>query len=294
MNPLMRRIRTVPRRVKKIQKMSSNHIVVPGDTILMEPGSLMGKGILQDSSGSFYASTCGVVEKINKLMFVRALKKKYSGEIGDVIVGRITEIAGDRWIVDFGGTQMATLPLGGINLPGSVQRRRTDEDQMQMRDYFREGDVFACEIQKVMESGEVMVHCRSNKYGILRNGQLVQVEASLVKRQSTHFLNITTRSGDQVQLVLGNNGWIWVGVPSRQIGHIQSLNFTQVDDKSETVDSQFRIRIIKIRNCIVALANARLQVTVESLTALLMELEQSVDQMHVTDDMIKRAHDSIV
>ena len=197
---------------------------------------------------------------------MRPLKKKYVGEVGDVIVGRIAEIVGDRWIVDFGGTQMATLPLGGINLPGSVQRRRTDEDQMQMRDYFREGDVFACEVQKVMESGEIMVHCRSSKYGILRNGQLVQIEASLVKRQATHFLTLATPSGESVQLVLGNNGWIWVGLPSRQIGHIQSLNFTQVDSKSEQVGPKMRLAISTVCACIKRIAAQSRSVTVESIS----------------------------
>ena len=275
--------------------MTSKQLVVPGDSILLEPGSLMGKGILQDlATGSYYSAICGLVEKINKLVFVRPLKKKYTGELGDVVVGRIYEIIGDRWVVDFGGSQMATLPLGGINLPGSVQRRRTDEDKMQMRDYFREGDVFACEVQKVMESGEILVHCRSDKYGILRNGQLVQVDSSLVRRQAMHFLNITTHSGECVQLVLGNNGWIWVGLPMRQIGHIQSLNFTQVDSKSEAVDPKLRLKVAKIRNCILALAAAFMEVTVEAITSLLLELEKTSDDTFVSEEVFKRAQDAIL
>ena len=233
-----------------------------------------------------------MVERINKLVFVRPLKQKYVGDVGDVIVGRISEIAGDRWIVEYGGTQMANLPLGGVNLPGSVQRRRTDEDKMQMRDLFKEGDVFACEIQKIMESGEVVVHCRSNKYGILRNGQLVQVDGSLVKRQSMHFVNLTTADGENVHLVLGNNGWVWIGLPLKQTGHIQSLNFTQMDSKDGTVDCKSRMKIAKIRNCIIALADAFMEITVESITALLTELDKSGD-IYVTEVVLKRTQDML-
>lgn len=246
---------------------------------------------MQDpSTGGFYSTVCGVVEKINKLVFVRPLRSRYSGDIGDVIIGRITEIAGDRWLVDFGGTQMASLPLGGINLPGSVQRRRTDEDKMQMRDYFQEGDVFACEIQKIMESGEVIVHCRSNKYGILMNGQLVQVDASLVKRQSSHFISISAGDSAVVQVVLGNNGWIWIGLPSKQTGHIQSLNFTQMDAKMETVEPVVRLRIAKIRNCILALASVSIEITYESISFTLNELEKSGD-IFVSGEILKQVQD---
>ena len=274
--------------------LSGRHVVVPGDTVLLEPGSLMGKGLIQEkSTGGYIATTCGIVEKINKLVFVRPLKSRYSGDVGDVIVGRVNEVAGDRWMVEFGGSQMASLPLGGINLPGSVQRRRTDEDKMQMRDYFQEGDVFACEIQKIMESGEVIVHCRSNKYGILRNGQLVQVDGSLVRRQAMHFVTVPTGTGETVQLVLGNNGWIWIGVPSKQTGHIQSLNFTQMDSKSEVVSPAVRAKISQVRNCIEALARHFMEITVESISMALAELEKE-GEVFVSDDIVKRVQDAIL
>jgi exosome complex component RRP4 len=225
-------------------------------------------------------------------VFVRPLKARYSGDIGDVIVGRINEISGDRWMVDFGGTQLASLPLGGINLPGSVQRRRTDEDKMQMRDFFREGDVFACEIQKIHESGEVIVHCRSNKYGILRNGQLVQVDSSFVRRQASHFINIPARSGDLIQIVLGNNGWIWIGMPSKQTGHIQSLNFTQMDSKDETVSQSARMEISKIRNSIVELAHNSLEVSVESISLLVTNMDKA-GEIFPTREMVENVRDSL-
>lgn len=223
---------------------------------------------------------------------MRPLKARYAGDVGDVVVGRISEIAGDKWLVDFGGTQMASLPLGGINLPGSVQRRRTDEDKMQMRDFFREGDVFACEIQKIMENGEVIVHCRSNKYGILRNGQLVQIDSSLVRRQASHFISIPVSSGEIIQLVLGNNGWIWIGLPSKQTGHIQSLNFTQMDSKDQTVPASTRLQISKIRNCITALAAASVEATTEAISALLVLLEKSGD-IFATPEMVSAVKDSL-
>jgi exosome complex component RRP4 len=50
------------------------------------------------------------------------------GEIGDVIVGRITEVAQRRWKVDTQSRLDSVLKLSSVNLPGGVLvgRRRKD------------------------------------------------------------------------------------------------------------------------------------------------------------------------
>jgi len=42
--------------------------------------------------GYLIASVCGVVERVNKFVFVRPLKSRFTGDIGDVIVGRVSEV----------------------------------------------------------------------------------------------------------------------------------------------------------------------------------------------------------
>ena len=55
-----------------------------------------GKGAPSSSSSSVLtASVAGVVQRVNKLISVTPLKTKYQCEIGDVVVGRITEV-GDK------------------------------------------------------------------------------------------------------------------------------------------------------------------------------------------------------
>jgi exosome complex RNA-binding protein Rrp4 len=45
-------------------------------------------------------------------------KKRYIGDIGDVVVGRITAVESNRWRVDINSTLDAMLPLTSVNLPG--------------------------------------------------------------------------------------------------------------------------------------------------------------------------------
>lgn len=54
-----------------------------------------------------------------------------------------TQVAGKRWRVDLGSKGEAVLLLSAVNLPGGVQRRRTAEDELNMRAVFQEGDVIS-------------------------------------------------------------------------------------------------------------------------------------------------------
>ena len=54
-------------------------------------------------------------------------------------------------------------PHPQVNLPGGVQRRRTHEDQLQMRDLYVEGDLISAEVQQFYGDGALSLHTRSLK-----------------------------------------------------------------------------------------------------------------------------------
>lgn len=71
-------------------------VVTPGEVISTEMGAfLRGHGTyIRDNQ--LIASVAGVVEKVNQLITVRPLVSRYIGEVGDIVVGRITEVANKR------------------------------------------------------------------------------------------------------------------------------------------------------------------------------------------------------
>ncbi|TYZ64769.1 hypothetical protein PybrP1_011807 [[Pythium] brassicae (nom. inval.)] len=187
----------------------AQHVVVvtPGQVISTETGAfLRGHGTYM-SNNELVASVAGVVEKVNQLISVRPLASRYIGEVGDIVVGRVTEVASKRWKVDVNGQQDASLMLSSVTLPGGAQRRRTYEDQLQMRNFFVENDLISAEIQEVRYDGSLALHTRSLRYGKLENGQFVRVAPSLVKRVKQHMV---TLPGIGVDLILGTNGYLWV------------------------------------------------------------------------------------
>jgi exosome complex component RRP4 len=183
-------------------------VVTPGEVISTDTGAfLRGHGTYL-SRGELIASVAGVVEKVNQLLTVRPLVSRYIGEVGDIVVGRISDVANKRWKVDVNGQQDASLLLSSVYLPGGAQRRRTYEDQLQMRQFFVENDLISAEIQEVRHDGSLSLHTRSLRYGKLENGQFAAVQPSLVKRMKQHMVSLA--GGIGVDVILGTNGYIWI------------------------------------------------------------------------------------
>ncbi|CAI5968176.1 unnamed protein product [Closterium sp. NIES-64] len=187
-------------------------IVAVGDALPIgaDASFLRGHGTREGEEGQVCATVCGVVKRINRLLSVQPLKTWYVAQTGDVVVGRVTELAPKRWKLAVGSAHEAQLMLSAINLPGGAQRRRTAVDELNMRNIYVEGDLVTAEVQSVFHDGSVVLHTRSDKYGKLSGGLLVHVPPYLVRRLKQHF-HMLSPSGPL--LVFGCNGWLWVGQP---------------------------------------------------------------------------------
>ena len=64
---------------------------------------------------------------MNKLVSVAPLAGRYSAQLGDVVVGRIADIAAQRWKLDICAQQDAILQLSAVNLPGSAQVKQPQD-----------------------------------------------------------------------------------------------------------------------------------------------------------------------
>ncbi|XP_031493780.1 exosome complex component RRP4 homolog [Nymphaea colorata] len=183
--------------------------VTVADTIPVnqEDGVLKGHGT-SELNGEVVATVCGLVERVNKLVLVRPFRSRYKPEIGDIIVGRVIEVAPKRWKLEINFSQDAVLMLSSMNLPDGIQRRRTALDELNMRTIFEENDVICAEVRGFQHDGSLHLQARSEKYGKLEKGLLLTVSPYLVKRRKQHF-HFLEQFG--VDLILGCNGFIWVG-----------------------------------------------------------------------------------
>ncbi|WFD34329.1 Exosome complex component rrp4 [Malassezia cuniculi] len=183
-------------------------IVMPGQTVASNRIFMKGHGGYVDSTRANIVSTlAGTVERVNKLILVHPIRNRYRAEIGDLVVGRIVEVQAKRWRVNIGANTEANLQLSSINLPGGVQRKKLESDELQMRAFFQEGDLLVAEVQAKFMDGTVALHTRSLRYGKLRNGMLVNIPPALMRRMRTHFVSLP---GEVVDMIAGMNGYIWI------------------------------------------------------------------------------------
>lgn len=193
------------------------------------------------------------------------MKQRYQGEIGDVVVGRVTEIQKKRWKIDTNSRVDSVLLISSINLPGGELRRRNAEDEQSMRKLLQEEELLSAEVQNVFVDGSLSLHTRSLKYGKLSQGILVSVSPSLIKRRKTHFHNLPCGAS----VIIGNNGYIWVQ-PTINIEVEGQGGFTQ---NLEAVPKSDREAIIRIKNCILALSSCYVMIYD---TSIMLAYEESL------------------
>ncbi|KAI5294425.1 exosome non-catalytic core subunit rrp4 [Ascosphaera acerosa] len=232
-------------RPSKQLRLAAGGIVTPGEIITDDPQWMRGHGTftphhphLSQSSQpntanaastissttnhntNIVATVAGTVLRTNKLLSVQPLRARYIPEIGDLVVGRIVEVQSRRWKVDVAAPLLAQLPLSAINLPGGILRKRTTADELQIRNYFNEGDLVVAEVQGVHAGdGAATLHTRSLKYGKLRNGVFLAVNSAAggpsrstgVVRSRRQVWTIHGANGsDEIDVILGVNGYVWV------------------------------------------------------------------------------------
>jgi len=286
----------------------SSLVVLPGELITTGRGFIRGHGTFVETSlesnipldddddvennQSLVASLGGAVTRVNKLISVIPVSSRYSGDVGDVVIGRVIEVGNKQWKVDLNARNSATLLLGSINLPGGALRRRTLEDQLQMRQLFKENDLVSAEVSSFHQhGGGVSIHTRSMRYGKLLNGVLVSVPANLIKRTKQHFVNLPCG----VHAVFGLNGFVWLTVTrqeSEEDDIERSRNTEQMDIENKIhgerdIDSKTRVKIARVRNCIKILVSGKRMIHEQSVMKLYELSKQASPKLMLAPDMVE-------
>lgn len=192
-------------------------LVTPGELITEEPTWMRGHGTYALGNQT-YSSVAGTILKVNKLLSVKPLKGRYMPETGDHIVGRIIDVGNKRWKVDIGARSDGVLLLGSVNLPGGILRRKSDSDELTMRNMLKEGDLLNCEVQSLFQDRSASLHTRSLKYGKLKNGIFLSVPRALIIRSKNHSFPLQ----GNVSIILGVNGYIWIYKTPSTDGRVRS------------------------------------------------------------------------
>ncbi|CAD2090013.1 exosome complex component RRP4, putative [Plasmodium vinckei lentum] len=246
-------------------------LVLPGEAVLEKKDKarfLKGSGLYEEEE-KFSACILGSVNYINKLVYVEPLRGKYTGSVGDLLVGKIKDINNDKWVVEIGSYCRALLSITQTNISLFSQRIRLYNDVINMINIYKPNDVIACEVQRILTDGCIVLHTRSSIYGKLSNGILITVPQTLVQNQKKHIFVFPCN----VQIILGMNGFIWISSPIKKS---KDTNPNSIDEniegnKFEEVDDTTRKNISIISNIIKLLAKYHININYDIITKIYMQ-----------------------
>lgn len=171
-------------------------------------------------------------------------------------------------------SQLAILQLSAINLPGGIQRKRTETDELQIRSFFAEGDLVVAEVQTLHGDGAAALHTRSLRYGKLRNGIFLSLTGvgggGGVVRAKRQIWTMETKAG-KIDVVLGVNGYIWIckHIESESAADLGAAGLHRLDEmvslnmyssQNDHIEVGMMREIARIRCVIVALVENGLRV----------------------------------
>lgn len=216
-------------------------IVLPGEVISETVEGLMpGLGVVVRDR-KIISTVRGTINQVNQYISVLPITTIYSPNVGDIVVGRVSQVQKQRWKVQINCPISADLRLSSIFLPDEQFRRRTTADERNMRQYFDVGDLICAEVQKVFDS-HINLHTRQQLPKRLDNGILINVPSRLITRVQSHLGELKV---DQFSFntIFGLNGSIWIS-PQDETGNII---------------------IPRIRNCIILLATYDQPISLDSV-----------------------------
>ncbi|KAJ2905537.1 uncharacterized protein MKZ38_005181 [Zalerion maritima] len=281
-------------------------IVTPGQIITTDSQWMRGHGTQLVNSSTIKATVAGTVSRTNKLLSVSAMRARYIPEVGDLVVGRIIEVQAKRWRVDVNAPQNAALPLSSINLPGGILRKRTETDELAIRNFFSEGDLLVAEVQGLLGDGGAMLHTRSLKFGKLRNGLFLAVKGQggghgggVVKsRRQTWTIDSPEGGGKAIDVILGVNGYVWIQmhVHGEGVTAETKVGLNRLDEaaasagnvyssQNDRIDRETTREIARLRGVVTVLAEYGLRIDEEMVMRGYREAVELAKEMDAVEDI---------
>ena len=175
--------------------------MVPGQT-LSEADVRPGLGAYAHS-GEVVAATLGIKNVDGTYASVIPLGGQYIPRVGDVVIGRITDVGPSNWLIEINSPYPAPMHVNEV--PWHVEFGETT-------DFLKAGDTVIVRVVKVTEVGRVQVSMEGPGLRKLSGGQLIDVPHSKVPRViGTRGSMISLiKKYTACRLVVGQNGRIWI------------------------------------------------------------------------------------
>jgi len=178
--------------------------VLPGDKIVDSLEYLPGRNCFREGDG-IYSKKIGLVSVEGRVLSVIPLNGVYMPARGDMVIGEITDVQSNGWVIDIKSPYEAYLPLSGV-------RGFIDPGKMDMSKIYDVGDIIYGKISMVTASKSVHISMYDRICRKFSGGRVVLANPAKVPRiigRNGSMIDLI-KSRTDTRVVVGQNGVVWL------------------------------------------------------------------------------------
>ncbi len=203
-------------------------LVAPGD-LLAEGNYVTGDNTYREDD-KIYATRVGLVDYEDRKVFVVALKAFYLPSIGDVVVGKVTDVGMSGWTVDINAPYPAMLRASDV-LDRPFRSRKSD-----LLSLFDVGDLIIAKIVAYDRTRDPLLTVREPGLGKIMRGQLTEITPTKIPRaigrKGSMVSMIKKETGCQV--TIGQNGLILINGKTPEDEQLAIMAIRKIEEEAHT------------------------------------------------------------
>ncbi len=203
-------------------------LVAPGD-LLAEGNYITGENTFKEDE-KIYASRVGLVEYDERKVNVVALKAFYIPNVGDTIIGKITDVTLGGWILDINAPYPALLRASDV-----IERSyRPQKDELST--IFDVGDLVIAKVASYDRTRDPLLTVREPGLGKITRGQMIEVTPTkiprIIGRKGSMIGMIKNETGCHV--LLGQNGLVHIIGKTPEDERLAVMALRKIENESHT------------------------------------------------------------
>ena len=178
--------------------------VIPGQRLAEGMDYLPANGTYREED-NIYSAQLGIVNVVGRLVKVISLSGRYIPKTGDTVIGKITNIGFNGWMVDINYAYESAL---------SLKEATSDfiERGADLTKYFDFGEIIVANVINVTKSKAIDLSMKGPGLRKLKGGKLIEVTSSKVPRIIGKQGSMITliKNATNCKIIIGQNGWVWI------------------------------------------------------------------------------------
>lgn len=181
---------------------AQKRLVVPGDTIDADAGTIAGSGVILVDA-VYTSTTVGSVQVRDGTISVRPLNAAYIPRSGDLVIGMVVSMRSNLWMLDIGGPFQSLLPMSLT--PWNTQFGALEENMVV-------GDYALARVQEVDSQHGVVSTMKGMGLRKLSTGIVEELPSHLIAQTIGKDGNTLQmlKEGSGCRMTIAQNGRIWI------------------------------------------------------------------------------------